>query len=41
MTGNLEREKEMEMVNVFRNIMVMGALLAFARFVAKDKLSIS
>lgn len=32
-----EREKELEMVNVFRNIMVAGALMAFARWVAKDK----
>jgi hypothetical protein len=30
------REKELEMVNVFRNVMVTGALLAFAKFVAKD-----
>ncbi|GAB3235027.1 hypothetical protein J0A67_19550 [Algoriphagus aestuariicola] len=37
MTANLGREKELEMVNFFRNIMVVGALLAFARFVAKDK----
>ena len=37
MTGNLNREKELEMVNFFRNIMVTGALLAFAKFVAKDK----
>lgn len=37
MTGNLEREKELEMVNVFRNIMVTGALMAFAKFVAKDR----
>lgn len=37
MTGNLEREKELELVNVFRNIMVTGALLGFAKFVAKDK----
>lgn len=29
--------KELEMVNFFRNIMVTGALLAFAKFVAKDK----
>jgi hypothetical protein len=28
---------EMEMVNFFRNIMVTGALLAFAHYVAKDK----
>ena len=37
MTADLAREKELEMVNVFRNIMVTGALLAFAKFVAKDK----
>jgi hypothetical protein len=28
--------REIEMLNVFRNIMVCGALLAFARFVARD-----
>ncbi len=37
MTANLDREKELEMVNVFRNIMVTGALLGFAKFLAKDK----
>lgn len=37
MMANAEREKELEMVNFFRNIMVTGALLAFAKFVAKDK----
>jgi uncharacterized membrane protein YphA (DoxX/SURF4 family) len=37
MTANTDREKELEMVNFFRNIMVTGALLAFAKFVAKDK----
>ena len=37
MTANLNQEKELEMVNFFRNIMVTGALLAFAKFVAKDK----
>ena len=37
MTVNFEREKELEMVNFFRNIMVTGALLGFAAFVAKDK----
>lgn len=37
MSENLARERELEMVNVFRNIMVTGALMAFARFVAKDK----
>ena len=37
MTANMDREKELEMVNFFRNIMVTGALFAFAKFVAKDK----
>jgi hypothetical protein len=37
MTANLDREKELEMVNFFRNMMVTGALFAFAKFVAKDK----
>lgn len=37
MTANIEREKELEMVNFFRNIMVTGALFAFAKFVSKDK----
>lgn len=37
MTVDLAREKELEMVNFFRNIMVAGALLAFAKFIAKDK----
>jgi hypothetical protein len=37
MSGSIEREQELELVNVFRNIMVTGALLAFARYVAKDK----
>jgi hypothetical protein len=37
MTADFAREKELEMVNFFRNLMVMGALLAFAKFVAKDK----
>lgn len=37
MTGDIAREKELELVNFFRNIMVTGALLAFAKFVAKDK----
>lgn len=37
MTGSIDREKEIEMINVFRNIMVTGALLGFAKFVAKDK----
>ena len=37
MTADLTREKELEMVNLFRNIMVTSALLAFAKFVARDK----
>lgn len=37
MTADLAREKELEMVNFFRNVMVTGALLGFARHVAKDK----
>lgn len=36
MTADLAREMELEMVNFFRNIMVTGALLGFARYVAKD-----
>lgn len=37
MTSDLAREKELEMVNFLRNIMVTGALLGFAKFIAKDK----
>lgn len=37
MTTDITRERELEMVNFFRNIMVTGALLAFAKFIAKDK----
>lgn len=37
MTGSLEREMELEMVNFFRNIMVAAALMGFSYFVAKDK----
>lgn len=37
MREDLMKEKELEMVNFFRNIMVTGALLGFAKFVAKDK----
>lgn len=36
MAADLAREKELEMVNFFRNIMVTGALLGFAKYVAKD-----
>ncbi|MCB0389258.1 MAG: hypothetical protein KDD23_11710 [Winogradskyella sp.] len=34
---DLERTKELEMINVFRNIMVTGALLGFAKYIASDK----
>lgn len=34
---DLERTKELEVINVFRNILVTGALLGFAKYVAKDK----
>lgn len=37
MMGNAEQEKQLEMVNFFRNIMLTGALLAFAKYVARDK----
>jgi hypothetical protein len=37
MTVDANREMELEMVNFFRNIMITGALMAFAKFVAKDK----
>ncbi|HNP94106.1 MAG TPA: hypothetical protein PKJ63_00710 [Cyclobacteriaceae bacterium] len=37
MTEAMAREMELEMINVFRNIMVMGALLGYARYVATDK----
>lgn len=37
MTADFNREKELEMVNVFRNIMITGALMAFAKYVAKDQ----
>lgn len=37
MTANGTKQQEAEMVNFFRNIMVTGALLAFAKFVARDK----
>lgn len=36
MTMNLEKEKELEMVNFFRNIMITVALLGFAKYVAKE-----
>ncbi len=35
--AGIDREKELEMVNVLRNIMLTGALMVFARYVAKDK----
>lgn len=37
MTADIMREQELEMINVFRNVMVTGALLGFAKYVAKDK----
>ncbi|HPN71595.1 MAG TPA: hypothetical protein PLZ32_18845, partial [Saprospiraceae bacterium] len=37
MTADLAREQELETVNFMRNLMVTGALLGFAKFVAKDK----
>lgn len=37
MTADLAREKELELVNFMRNIMLTGALLGFARYVATDK----
>ncbi|MEO6668515.1 MAG: hypothetical protein ABIN36_03495 [Ferruginibacter sp.] len=37
MTVNIDREKELEMVNFLRNILVTGALFAFAKFVSNDK----
>ena len=36
MTADLNREMELEMVNFFRNIMITGALLGFAKHVAKN-----
>jgi hypothetical protein len=36
MSADIAKEKELEMVNFFRNIMVTGALMAFAKYVAKD-----
>jgi hypothetical protein len=36
MTTEVQREMELEMINIFRNIMVTGALLGFAKYVAKD-----
>ena len=37
MAADMNAQKELEMVNVFRNIMVTGALLGFAEYVARDK----
>jgi len=37
MTADIGRERELEMVNFFRNVMVTGALLGFAKYVAKDE----
>jgi hypothetical protein len=36
MAADLAQAKELEIVNFFRNIMVTGALLGFAKYVAKD-----
>lgn len=37
MTADLVKERELEMVNFFRNLMITGALFGFAKFVANDK----
>jgi hypothetical protein len=37
MAENLAREQELEMVNFFRNLMICGALMGFARYVSRDK----
>jgi hypothetical protein len=37
MMAGMNVNQELEMLNVFRNVMTTGALLGFARFVAKDK----
>lgn len=37
MGADLACTQELEMINVFRNIMVTGALLGFAKYVATDK----
>lgn len=37
MTIDINREKELEMVNLFRNMMITGALLGFAKYVSRDK----
>lgn len=37
MTADIAREMELEMVNFFRNIMLVGALMGFAAYIAKDK----
>lgn len=37
MSMAMDREKELETLNIFRNIMVTGALLGFAKYVARDK----
>ncbi|MEZ5041900.1 MAG: hypothetical protein R2828_18535 [Saprospiraceae bacterium] len=34
---DLARTQELEMINVFRNIMITGALLGYAKYVATDK----
>lgn len=37
MATNVAQAREMEMVNVFRNLMVAAALMGYARFIARDK----
>lgn len=37
MTNTMQREMELEMVNFFRNLMLVGALLGFAKYVSSDK----
>jgi uncharacterized membrane protein len=37
MSMAMDREKELETINIFRNIMISAALLGFARYVARDK----
>lgn len=37
MMAAMSRERELETINIFRNVMVFGALLGFAKYVARDK----
>lgn len=36
MMGTMDREMELETINIFRNVLVAGALIGFARYVARD-----